>query len=117
MIIVHGTFPIRNEVREEALRAARNMAVASRCESGCISYEFYESLNEPDKLLLFQEWDSLDALKEHYQTDHMEVFLKKLPWLLSGEISTRRYLVQANEEHEEVEIPVNEDSSGERIVH
>ena len=56
MIIVHGTFPIKSAVRDDALELMRQMAAASREEEGCITYEFYVGLSDPNMLLLFQEW-------------------------------------------------------------
>ncbi|XOV87451.1 MAG: putative quinol monooxygenase [Pseudomonadota bacterium] len=101
MIIVHGTFPVKPEFRDEALDLMRRMAVASRSETGCISYEFYIGLSDPNKLLLFQEWDSVESLQGHFDTDHMEEFLKVLPDVLDGEVETRRYEVRSASEIEE----------------
>ena len=97
MIIVHGTIPIKPQSREQALELARRMAEASAAEPGCISYDFYVGLRDENVLMLFQEWRSLDALRDHFRTDHMEVFLRELPGLLAGEITTRRFAVQAVE--------------------
>jgi quinol monooxygenase YgiN len=94
MIIVHGTFPVKQEFREEALKLMERMSVASRGEFGCISYEFYIGLSDPNTLLLFQEWESLEALQDHFDTQHMEEFLKVLPDVLDGEVATRRYEVR-----------------------
>jgi quinol monooxygenase YgiN len=98
MIIVHGTFPVRAEVRDEALDLMRQMAEASRSEEGCISYEFYVGLTDPNTLLLFQEWESVDALQGHFETTHMEEFLKVLPDVLDGEVATRRYEVRVSDD-------------------
>ncbi len=98
MIIVHGTFPVKPELREDALELMHKMAVASRAEQGCISYEFYIGLSDPNKLLLFQEWESVDALQGHFDTEHMEDFLKVLPEVLDGEVTTRRYEVRSPDE-------------------
>lgn len=95
MIIVHGTIPIKPELRDEALGAARTMATATHEEPGCISYEFYVGLSDPDTLLLFQEWQSMEALMDHFDTPHMAVFLRELPTFVNGEMSTRRYAVEA----------------------
>ncbi len=100
MIIVHGTFPVKPDLREDALELMHKMAVASRAEEGCISYEFYVGLSDPNKLLLFQEWESVDALQGHFDTDHMEDFLKVLPDVLDGEVTTRRYEVRTSDEIE-----------------
>ena len=96
MIIVHGKFPIKQAFRDEALKLMQRMSVASREEFGCISYEFYVGLSDPNTLLLFQEWDCVDALQAHFETDHMEDFLKILPDILDGEVTTRRYEVRGS---------------------
>ena len=100
VIIVHGTIPIRPDAREQALQLARHMADATRLELGCISYDFYVGLSDPNTLMLFQEWESMEALMGHFQTDHMEEFLQALPELVSGEITTKRYAVQSVDEEE-----------------
>lgn len=98
MIIVHGIFPIKPELRVEALELMRLMSVASRVEYGCVSYEFYAGISDPNTFLLFQEWEDVDALQGHFQTDHMEDFLKSLPDVLNGEVMTRRYEVRSTDE-------------------
>ncbi len=107
MIIVHGTFPVKPELRDDALEMMRSMATASKAEFGCITYEFYVGLSDPNTLLLFQEWESVEALQGHFETNHMEDFLRKLPDVLNGEVSTRRYEVRVTndlrDEHREIE--------------
>jgi len=101
VIIVHGTIPIRPDCREQALELARRMTEATQSETGCISYDFYVGLSDPNTLMLFQEWESMEALMGHFQTDHMDEFLQALPEVVSGEILTRRYAVQTIEEDSE----------------
>ena len=103
MIIVHGTFPIKADQREVAIELSRKMAAATREEPGCISYDFYVGLSDPNMLLLFQEWEDMESLMEHFKTEHMEAFLQDLPDLLDGEVTTRRYAVQAVDDSEEYE--------------
>lgn len=98
MIIVHATIPIRSDCREKALELARQMTAATRSEVGCISYDFYIGLSDPNTLMLFQEWESMEALMGHFQTEHMDKFLKELPQVVSGEVTTRRYAVQSVDE-------------------
>jgi quinol monooxygenase YgiN len=107
VIIVHGTIPIRSDRRERALELARRMTDATRAEAGCISYEFFVGLTDPNTLMLFQEWESMEALMGHYQTEHMDEFLRELPDVVAGEVTTRRYLVQSVEEDAESEEEAN----------
>ena len=116
MIIVHGTFPVKADLRDEALTLMREMALVSKEEEGCISYEFYVGLSEPNRLLLFQEWESVDALQKHFETKHMEAFMKQLPTLLDGEVSTKRYEVRVPGEVMD-EPRVRQTEQSEKIVH
>lgn len=122
MIIVHGTFPIKPTLRDEALRLMQQMAIASRAEEGCISYEFYVGLTDPNSLLLFQEWESVEALQGHFDTEHMEQFLKVLPDVLDGEVATRRYEVRTAGDSDLVDEPAEPEvlphyEHREKIVH
>lgn len=116
MIIVHGTIPIRSEARDQALELMLWMEQASRAEAGCITYEFFVGLSDPNTLLLFQEWEDAEALAAHFNTDHMERFLKVLPDVLNGAISTRRYAVELEQDAEadvDMDDPAEPDSAPE----
>jgi quinol monooxygenase YgiN len=97
MIIVHGVFPIRADSRQRALKLMEEMATLSREEPGCLTYEFYAALSSETEFLLFQEWESIEALQDHFETPHMETFLTELPDVLDGEIVTRRYEVRSRD--------------------
>jgi quinol monooxygenase YgiN len=111
VIIVQGNIPIRPDCRDQALQLARAMAEATQAEPGCISYDFYVGLSDANTLMLFQEWESMEALMRHFQTPHMEEFLRALPSLVSGEITTRRYAVQS------VDDESDEGGEASRVIH
>ena len=50
---------------------------------------------------------------EHLQTSHMEDFLRELPDVVSGEITTKRFAVHKMEEEDPAEPP----SAPEPIIH
>ena len=95
MIIVHGIIPIKPAHRDKALDLAREISEVTRAEDGCISYEFYVGLRDPNTLILLQEWENMEALAGHLRTAHMKVFLDELPTVLAGQVMTRRYAVQS----------------------
>jgi len=113
MIIVQVSVPIKPEARETALDLARRMTEASVAESGCISYDFYIGLRDPNMLMIFQEWESMSLLMNHFNTPHMETFLEELPQVISGEITTRRYAVQNIED----ETSIEEDDASNKVIH
>jgi quinol monooxygenase YgiN len=93
MIVIAGTVRIRPEKREEAVQAAVAMAEASRAEAGCVSYGFWADLVDPATFLVFEEWESEEALARHFQTEHMRVFRERLPTLVAGGLAIKRYAV------------------------
>ena len=95
MIISHGKFPIRPDQLERAKVIMAEMARETLNERGCISYDFYLSISEPNTMLLFQEWESIEAVQDHFNTEHMDNFLQALPELLEGEVIAHRYAVQS----------------------
>jgi len=92
MIMVQSTFQLLPETKDAALRLMENMVHLSREEEGCLSYEYFQGLTDPNQVILLQEWDSADSLEEHYQTDHMEEFLGNLGQYLESPVSTRSYV-------------------------
>ena len=101
MIIVHGLIPILPERRSEALKLIRWMERETQAEEGCLTYRFFVGLNDPNTLMLFQEWDSAEALEAHFETAHMASFLEALPTIVAGDIQTRRYAVALDDAEDE----------------
>jgi quinol monooxygenase YgiN len=95
MIVVTGKVAIKPEKREEAIRATTRMAEASRAESGCISYGFFSSLEEPDMVIAFEEWESEEALKFHFQTEHMKEFQQALAEFIAHRPDIKLYKIES----------------------
>lgn len=95
MLVVSGTIPIKAEARDEAVRLALDMAKATQAEDGCLFYQFYADLADPNLIRVFEEWESEEALARHMQTDHMATFIKAIPGLVAGPIEAKKYTVSA----------------------
>src|SRR5262249_42720487 len=91
MIVIAGSVAVRPDRREEAVRVARTMVAATRREAGCQTYRFSADLDDPNTFLIFEEWESEEALGRHFQTPHMAAFREALPGLLAGAPALRRY--------------------------
>jgi quinol monooxygenase YgiN len=79
MIVVIGRVRTDASKREELVRIAQEVARASREESACIGYRFYADTEEEDAYVFVEEWESLDALREHFRTPHIATFMKAIP--------------------------------------
>lgn len=50
-------------------------------ESGCITYELFQELNNPNNLTLIEEWEDMEALQRHTQTPHFITLVGQLSTL------------------------------------
>ena len=95
MIVVAGTVAIKPESREEAARVALKMVAATKQEEGCLCYDFWSDLADPNLFHVFEEWESDAALEAHFATSHMAEFIEALPSVVAGPANIRRYEVNA----------------------
>lgn len=65
MVIVGGTFEFEPGQREQFLASRDAMMRISRAEDGCIEYTFAPDPIEPGRVILFERWDSQEALDAH----------------------------------------------------
>ncbi|MEM7531034.1 MAG: putative quinol monooxygenase [Chloroflexota bacterium] len=96
MIIVAGTVEIQVEKRTEAIAAAQTMVAATVQEKGCITYQFYEDISIPGRMLVYEQWESDEALAAHMQTPHMAEFNKVLPGILAGKPDIHKFEISAS---------------------
>jgi quinol monooxygenase YgiN len=111
MIVSHGKFMIRADQLERAREIMSEMVEHTIKEPGCISYDYFTSLHSPNIMMLFQEWESIEAVNSHFATAHMDRFLKVLPELLEKEVVTHRYAL--HDDFESDIIDENQDSQSE----
>jgi quinol monooxygenase YgiN len=93
MIVVHATARVKADQLEAAKDAARTMATATEAEAGNISYTFSIDIDDPLRVHLFEEWQTPEALTEHFSTPHMADFVTALGAVLDGGMPTTKYVV------------------------
>jgi quinol monooxygenase YgiN len=91
VIIIAGTVAIRPERRAEAIERGLWMSRLTEAEPGCRRYRFYADLADPERLFLFEEWESEEALRAHFATPHMAEFSRVLPGLVASPPVVMRY--------------------------
>jgi len=65
VVIVGGEFEVEPDERERFLAGRHEMMRTSRLEPGCLEYTFSADPIEPGRVLLFERWQSQDALDAH----------------------------------------------------
>src|SRR5690349_11527006 len=84
MIVVIGRVRTDSEKRDELIRIANDVVQASRQDRGCIGYRFYQEMDDEDAYLFVEEWESLAALREHFQTQHIATFMQAILGAIVG---------------------------------
>ncbi|MEX0282171.1 MAG: putative quinol monooxygenase [Arenibacterium sp.] len=74
MLIVSGIVEVAAEGVEALKAAAIEMAQETRKEDGCITYGFWQDLEDPNRFRVYEEWRDLAALEAHFTAPHMGVF-------------------------------------------
>ncbi len=73
---------------EEGLRA---LVAQSRAEKGCLSYDLHRSEDDPCLFLLYENWESEEALQDHLLTTHVQDALKEVAPLLTERADITRW--------------------------
>ncbi|MFT4861799.1 MAG: quinol monooxygenase YgiN [Pseudohongiellaceae bacterium] len=92
MIMVQSTFHLLETGKAEVLELMREMVELCLKEKGCFSYEYFAGITKPNQVILLQEWDNAEHLQKHYQTQHMEKFLKNLGQHLEKPVVTQSFV-------------------------
>lgn len=64
----------------------------------CISYEFFLSLDQTEKIVLIQEWRSIEALEKYHNTPVMQLLANELPEVLAGQVITKAFTKNDSQE-------------------
>lgn len=76
MIVVNAVVTTKKEDITALHSAISAMETASRAEAGCGDYTFSVELNDPNTLRITEQWQSVEALQQHFATPHMAEFQK-----------------------------------------
>lgn len=74
MLIVTGVFKLAAEDVNTMKKAAAVMAKATRTEPDCITYAFWQSVEDDTLFRVYEEWKDQAALDAHFATPHMAAF-------------------------------------------
>lgn len=93
MLIVTGVFEIDPAHSERLRKAAIVMAEATRTETGCQTYAFWQDLDSATRIRVYEEWDDRAALEAHFEAPHMQVWRAELA---KGGLLSRNVVTVAN---------------------
>jgi quinol monooxygenase YgiN len=71
MITVHAYAWARPEHRVAYLEGLRALQASTKAnDAGCLRYEFWTALDDPDAFVCVEAWTDLDALNAHLNAPH-----------------------------------------------
>lgn len=74
MIVVIGRVRCQPEERAGLEDLLATMQERSRQEDGCVSYGFYQSIEDETQYVAVEEWESQEALDRHFGEPHLAEF-------------------------------------------
>ncbi|MDF9745140.1 putative quinol monooxygenase [Natrinema salsiterrestre] len=100
MIVIHASFPIDSDSRDEALDLIEDLVSESQQEDGIIDYRAATDVTDPNVVRFFEQYEDEEAFVAHTQTDHFQELEAALPELLAGEPEVTKFDVDSAEELE-----------------
>lgn len=82
---------IRPDKVDETLSAFDDLVAATREETGCVSYQVLQNVEDAHEMTFVEEWASAEALQEHFATPHFMALADRVEELLTGPPDIRRY--------------------------
>lgn len=79
MIKVVAKNTVKKEKIDEFIALAEKLVEATnRYDKGCIHYDLYQDMDNPQVLTFIEEWESMEALDQHMAADHFKELVPKL---------------------------------------
>ncbi len=84
MIVVAAKLKAVEGKGDELEQAFRNLAPKVLKDPGTISYVIHRGTNAPNDFLVYEKYESMEALKLHGSTEHFKEFSRAIAPLLDG---------------------------------
>ena len=94
MIIVTATITVKKGNRDELISKSQNVITSTRQEQGNISYELLASTEDENVLMMFEKWESKEALDTHMQTEHFKAFGAAIEDIVAKELEIAIYAAE-----------------------
>ena len=95
MIVVQGTITVDPAKRERAIEACNTMRAATITEPGCLAYRFGFATDDPNVLMVAEQWESEDALVPHMSSPHMAEFGGAIGEIVGGPVDVTKFQIES----------------------
>ena len=81
MVVITGDIVCRPDTFDEVLRLSREHVARSRAEPGCLSHAVHRDVEDPLRLVFFEEWADMAAVQAHFVVPASRAFGRALAGL------------------------------------
>jgi len=93
MIKLTAKFIIKEGKAALVKDTASTLVAETRKEKGCISYQLFQDMDQPNVFAFIEEWESMEALQSHMKSKHFTEAIPKLNELKVKESEVNKYTV------------------------
>ena len=91
MIVVVGYITINPEMRAEAEAAIATLVPLTVAEEGCVEYRYAADILEPNRINIWEQWESEEAMNAHMATPHLAEFMGVMGTCIGGPLEITRH--------------------------
>ncbi len=95
MIVIHASFPIDPEHRDEMLDQVSSLVKSSQSEEGIIDYRATTDISDSNIIRFIECYENEAAFESHARTEHFQAFEEQLGKLLAGEPEVLKFEVES----------------------
>lgn len=96
MIIVVGYLTINPDMRSEVEAAIATLVPLTVAEEGCDEYRYANDLSEPNRINIWEQWASEEAMNSHMATTHLADFMTVMGGAIGGPLEITRHDVSSS---------------------
>lgn len=78
MILITGHVILTSEHRERMIALGAEHSARSRSEAGCLAHNCHIDVENPDRLMFVEEWESVDAVRAHFALPASRAFVAEM---------------------------------------
>lgn len=90
-IRVVATLIAKEGQSEQLKEILHSLIEPTRAEAGNLQYDLLQHLEDENEFRFVEKWTSEEALNAHFETDHLQAALLRLPEIMAGSPDIRRY--------------------------
>ena len=78
MILITGHIILTLEHHERMIALGAEHSARSRSEPGCLAHNCHIDVENPDRLMFVEEWESIDAVRAHFAVPASAAFVAEM---------------------------------------